>query len=203
MSPNILGIALKLLLVLSLAGFQGCSTIPAESIELSRDIGSGITESKRSYDALATAFFADKRQQVISWARGEYLETLLRNIATQPGAPQTFTPAQLRDILDVVLKEQQAKLSDLDRTRALVQSKSDEHYALLSQANASVTGLLQSAVKVTESKSAAFKSIKEQSAGKVDLAELEGKFDEYLRKAGAASDKATSFIEAAKSLTNK
>ena len=51
--------------------------------------------------------------------------------------------------------------------------------------------------------SAAFKTVKEQTGGKVDLAELEGKFNGYLKSVGAASDKTTSFLEAAKSLTAK
>ena len=193
----------KLLVAFVVLTLQACSTIPPESVDLSKEVGTGITESKRSYDVLVTAFFADKRQQVISWARGDYLEALLKNISNQPGAPQTFSPSQLRDVLGIVLAEQEAKLTDLDRTRALVQSKSDDHYALLSQANASVTALLQSAVKVREASSGAFKSIKDQSGGKVDLAELEGKFNEYLKKAGAASSKATSLLEAAKGLSEK
>lgn len=191
------GVALLVVLL------NACSTIPSESVDLSKEVGNGILESKRSYDALASAYFADKRRQVTTWARGEYLESLLQNIFATPGQSQTLTPAQLRDVLSIVMAEQEAKIADLDRTRALVQAKSDEHYALLSQANAGITGLLQSAVKVREASSTAFAKVKEQSEGKVDLAELEAKFSEYLKKAGAASEKSTSLLESAKALAGK
>lgn len=196
-------VAGRLLIALLIALSQGCSTIPLESVDLSKEVGSGIVESKRSYDALVSAFFADKRRQVTAWAQGEYLTTLLQNIFATPGQAQTLTPAQLRDVLTLVLAEQEAKLADLDQTRALIQAKSDEHYAILRQANASITGLLQSAVKVRESTSGVFATLKEQSGGKIDLAELESKFNDYLKKAGAASSKATSFLESAKALTEK
>lgn len=189
------------LLIATAVALQACATIPPESVSLSQEVGRGIAESKRSYDALLNSFFADKRRQVIAWARGDYLTSLLKNIAAQPGAPKSFSPAQLQDVLDIVLKEQEAKLADLDRTRALVQARSDEHYALLNQANAGVTGLLQSAVKLNEAKSDAFASLKQQSGGRVDLSELEARFNDYLQKAGAASDKASSLYEAAKAMS--
>ena len=193
----------KAMVALLLVLVQGCSTIPSESVDLSKEVGAGIVESKRSYDALASAYFADKRQQITAWARGEYLETLLRNIFSTSGQSQTLTPAQLRDVLDIVLAEQETKLADLDRTRVLVQAKSDDHYGLLTRASAGVTSLLQSAVKVREASAAAFKGIKDQSGGKIDLAELESKFNDYLKKAGTASNRATSFLEAAKLLGEK
>ena len=103
---------------------------------------------------------------------------------------------------DVIIERDQ-KQTDLENTRVLLLTKSNEHYTLLSQGNAGITGLLQSMVDVDEATSSAIKTIKTASDGNVDLEQIEKKFNGYLKKAGAASEKATNLHDTIKSTIEK
>lgn len=196
----------QLLLILSALIFGGCVSVPKESVELNKEVGKGIAESQRSYTALLNIYFATKRQQVDQWIENEYLPQYLSNIQSElkkTGQPTTLSPRQWGEILQDVIAERDQKHTDLENTRLLLLTKSDEHYTLLSQGNAGVTGLLQSLVSVKEAASSAGKTFKTASDGKVDLELIEKKFNDYLKKAGAASDKAENLYETVKSKIDK
>lgn len=180
----------------------GCTTIPKETIELSKEIGNGLTEGQRSYTSLLNTYFASKKQQVDQWIEKDYLPAYISNIQDElkkAGQSTTLTPNQLTDVLRDVIAERDQKHTDLENTRLLLLTKSNEHYELLGQGNASVTGLLQSMVDKREATASATQTIKSISGGKIDVEQIEGKFDQYLRKVGAASSKATNLYEAIKS----
>lgn len=184
----------------------GCASIPKESVELSKEIGKGIAESQRSYTNLLNSYFTAKKLQVDQWIENEYLPGYLFNIQNglkNAGLSTTLSDAKLRDVLRDVIAERDQKHTDLEKTRLLLLTKSNEHYNLLSQGNAGVTGLLQSMVDVKEATSSAAQTVKNTSGGKVDLDEIEKMFNDYLKKAGTAAAKATSLYEAAKSQLEK
>lgn len=196
-----------LLVILVAFALDGCASVPKESVELSKEVGKGIAESQRSYTGLLNTYFTSKKQQVDQWIENEYLPEYLSNIQAglkNAGQPTTLSIEQLRDVLRDVIIERDQKHADLENTRLLLLTKSNEHYALLSQGNTGVTGLLQSMVNVREATSSTSQSIKTASGGKVDLEQIEKKFNDYLKEAGAASAKATSLYETTKSaLENK
>lgn len=184
----------------------GCASVPKESVELSKEVGRGISESQRSYTALLNSYFSTKRQQIDQWIEREYLPEYLSNIQAElkkAGQPTTLSTQQLKDVLHDVISERDQKHTDLENTRLLLLTISNEHYMLLSQGNAGVTGLLQSIVDVKEATSAAAQTIKTASGGKVDLELIDKEFNDYLKKAGAASAKATSLYETIKSAIDK
>jgi len=195
------------LVILVAFALGGCASVPKESVELSKEVGKGIAESQRSYTGLLNTYFTSKKQQVDQWIENEYLPEYLSNIQAglkNAGQPTTLSIEQLRDVLRDVIIERDQKHTDLENTRLLLLTKSNEHYALLSQGNTGVTGLLQSMVNVREATSSTSQSIKTASGGKVDLEQIEKKFNDYLKEAGAASAKATSLYETTKSaLENK
>lgn len=184
----------------------GCASVPKESVELSKEVGKGIVESQRSYTDLLNAYFASKKQQVDYWIENEYLPEYLSNIQAglkKAGQPTTLSPQQLKDVLRDVIVERDQKHTDLENTRLLLLTKNNEHYTLLSQGNAGVTGLLQSMVDVKEATSSATQTIKTPSGEKVDLEQIEKAFNDYLKKAGAASAKATNIYDTIKSALEK
>jgi len=184
----------------------GCASVPKESVELSKEIGKGIAECQRSYTGLLNTYFASKKQKVDQWIENEYLPGYLSNIQADlknAGQSTTLSPQQLRDVLRDVIVERDQKHTDLENTRLLILTKSNEHYTLLSQANASVTGLLQSMVDVKEATSSATQKIKTGSGGQVDLEQIEKNFNNYVKKAGAASAKATNLYDTIKSALEK
>lgn len=195
------------LVILLAFALGGCASVPKESVELSKEVGKGIAESQRSYTGLLNTYFASKKQQVDQWIENEYLPEYLSNIQAElkkSGQPTTLSPQQMRDVLRDVIVERDQKHTDLENTRILLLTKNNEHYTLLSQSNAGVTGLLQSMVDVKEAMSSATQTIKTASDGKVDLEQIEKKFnDDYLKKAGAASDKATNLYDKVKSALDK
>lgn len=155
---------------------------------------------------MLNSYFASKKQQVDHWIENEYLPEYLSNIQAglkKAGQPSTLSSEQLRDVLRDVIVERDQKHTDLENTRLLLLTKSNEHYTLLSQGNAGVTGLLQSMVDVKEATSSATQTIKTASGGKVDLEQIETMFNDYLKKAGAASAKATSLYDTIKSALEK
>lgn len=195
-----------LLVVLVAFALGGCASVPKESVALSKEVGKGIAESQRSYTGLLNTYFVSKKQQVDQWIENEYLPEYLSNIQAElkkAGQPITLSPQQLKDVLRDVIVERDQKHTDLENTRLLLLTKSNEHYALLSQGNAGVTGLLQSMVDVKEATSSAKQSIKTTSGEKVDLEQIEKKFNDYLKKAGAASAKATNLYDTIKSALDK
>ena len=192
----------RLLVILVVFALGGCASVPKESVELSKEVGKGIAESQRSYTGLLNIYFASKKQQVDQWIEDEYLPKYLSNIQAglkKDGQPTTLSPQQLKDVLRVVIVERDQKHSDLENTRLLLLTKSNEHYTLLSQGNAGVTGLLQSMVDVKEATSSVAQTIKTATGGKVDLGQIEKKFNDYLKKAGAASAKETNLYDTIKS----
>ena len=196
----------RLLVILVAFSLGGCATVPKESVELSKEVGKGIAESQRSYTGLLNTYFASKKQQVDQWIENEYLPEYLSNVQAElkkAGQPTTLSPQQLRDVLRDVIVERDQKHTDLENTRLLLLTKSNEHYTLLSQGNAGVTGLLQSMVDVKEATSSATQTIKTASGGKVDLELIEKKFNDYLKKAGAASTNATNLYDTIKSALEK
>lgn len=190
-----------LLVILMALAPGGCASVPKESIELSKEVGKGITESQRSYTGLLNTYFATKKQQVDEWIENEYLPEYLSNIQSElkkAGQPTTLSTQQLKDVLRDVIVERDQKHTDIENTRLLLLTMSNEHYSLLSQGNASITGLLQSMVDIKETTSSAAQTIKTGSGGKVDLELIEKKFNDYLKKAGAASAKANNLYETIK-----
>lgn len=194
------------LAILVVFALGGCASVPKESVELSKEVGKGIAESQHSYTGLLNTYFASKKQQVDQWIENEYLPEYLSNIQFElkkADLPTTLTPQQLRDVLRDVIVERDQKHTDLENARLLLLTKSNGHFTLLSQSNAGVTGLLQSMVDVKEATSSASQTIKAASGWKVDLDQIEKKFIDYLKKAGAASDNATNLYDTIKSAIEK
>lgn len=194
------------LVLLMIFALGGCASVPKEAVELNKEVGKGITESQRSYTGLLNAYFASKRQQVDQWIENEYLSEYLSNIQSElkkSGQPTTLSPQQLRNVLRDVINERDQKQTDLENTRLLLLTKSNEHYTLLSQGNAGITGLLQSMVDVKEATSSATQTIKTSSGGKLDLEQIDKKFNDYLKKAGAASSRSANLYDTIKSAIDK
>ncbi len=185
---------------------SSCTSVPKDSVELSREIGNGILESQRSYTNLLNTYFASKKQQIDYWIENEYLPTYISNIQSElkkDGQTSILTPHQLTDILKDVIVERDQKHTDLENTRLLLLTKSNEHFGLLLQSNSSNTGLLQSMVDIKEATSSSKNALKSVSEEKINIEQIEYKFNEYLKKSGAASAKTTSLYDKVKSELEK
>ena len=195
-----------IIFVLTIMVLYSCASVPKEAVELNRAVGSGIIESQNSYTNLLNTYFALKKQQVDIWIENEYIPKYMANINEElknAGQSTNLTPEMLTDILRDVAAERDKMQTELEKTRILLLTKSNEHFTILLQSNTGVTNLLQSMIDVEEATSTAIESIKTKSGGKVDLEIFEKKFNEYLEKAGATAEETTNLYDNIKTMFEK
>lgn len=187
-----------LILLLSTVIIFGCTTIPKESVDLSKEVGNGIAESRRTDINLLNAYFQTKKTAIDAWIENVYLPEFLKNVQARlkkAGLPETLTTNQMKDIMARVITKRDQMQADLEKTRILFVEQRNNYYASLSQANSGVTAILQSAVNVKEATSSLTASAKSVSKGKIDLDLINQEFAEYLKKAGSAAGETTSLYE--------
>ncbi len=166
-----------------------CATIPPESVELSSQIGVGLQKQHQSQIDLINLHFTIKRKaldQAFEKALNTYFTTITPSGSVSLNRNQLKDVA--KDVMDLNSKNTAAK-EELEAARILLSKKLNENYLSLNLANASVTGLLQSAVTVKEARSDAFKKLSEVSGGKVDLEKIFTEIDNFMVEGGDKTKK--------------
>ena len=187
-------------LVAFLSLLAACATIPQESVDLSSEVGIGLQKQHQSQIDLVNLHFSIKRKSLdaaMSRALDTYFETLA------PSGSITLTRAQLGDVADDVMslsEKNNAAKEELEKARVLLSKKLNENYLILNQANSSVTGLLQSAVRVKEARSEAYKKLSESTAGKIDLDKMFSELDDFVLKGGEEAGKAIKLVDKLESI---
>jgi hypothetical protein len=193
---------MRLILAVGLA-LSGCVSIPRESVELSQALGKGLAEAQRRHIALLNVYFANKKQQVDHWIQKEYLPRYIQTIQSElkkAGRSPVLSPQQIADLLQDAMTERDQKQTDLEQTRILLLTRVNDYYATLYQSNASVTSLLQSAIKSKDATSTTIQSIKTLSNGALDLEQIDKKVDGYLKQVGAAASAESSLYTMVKGM---
>jgi hypothetical protein len=173
----------------------GCATIPRESVELSARVGTGIGEQHQAGTKLINLYFDASRSELdraLIRAVSDYFATLT------PDGQVTLTRAQLDDVATDIAglnRRNNEAREELEKARQLVLSRLNDRYLALSQANASVTGLLQSAVTVKSTRSKAFRDIADGTGGDLDLEAIVSQLDGFVAKAGTESGKAIKLVD--------
>lgn len=187
--------------------FVGCASIPPESVALSRGIGDGMQKQQQAHIALVNLFFDEKKQKLDKWIEEVYAPEFIKNfreaLKSKGENPDVFTGEMTSGIVKRIVKARDQRQSELDKARIAIIQRLSDNYGTLIRANAELTALLESAVKVNESTSSLLASVKEGTGGKIDLEEIGKKFDEHLLKAGSAADTTTGFYESIQGLIGK
>ena len=171
------------------------ATIPQESVDLSREVGIGLQKQHQSQIDLVNLHFSIKRKNLdgaMSLALGSYFEALT------PEGSITLNRGQLGDVAtDVVLLNEKNNVAkeELEKARVFLIKKINENYLVLNRANSSITGLLQSAVRVKEATSEAYKKLSEATGGKIDLDKAFSELDDFVLKGGEEAGKAIKLVE--------
>lgn len=186
---------------------SGCATIPKESVSLSQEIGNGMVSQQSAYINLLNNYFALKRQAIDDFIEKEYLPAYIKNIQAKLQAanekPDSFDSKMLSDIVAKIIQRRDGMQRELERVRIhILENVEGEHTRLL-QANTSITALLQSAVDVKQASISAEETVKKVTSGRIDLEEIEKKFNEYLIKSGDLSSKAEDLFDLIKPFINK
>ena len=178
--------------------FIGCTTIPKESIFVSKSIGEQIKINEISYLNLTNKYFELKSQMIDEWIRFTYLPKLIDNINKALEAKKMnpcLNKEQIADILFKAIVKRNSMQSELEKTRIIVVEKIRNNYSNLTRANRSLTDLLKSASKVQdliEEKS------KKHLGIEFDFEEFDKTFDKYLKQANDGTKKAEKLYEKAR-----
>ncbi len=182
---------------------SACATIPQESVDLSSEVGIGIQKQHQSQIDLINLHFSVNRNN---------LDTAMQNAlnsyfsALTPNNSITLNKAQLGDVAEDVLlinKKNNTAKEELEKARVLLIKKLSNNYLILSQANSSVTGLLQSAVTVKEARSEAYKKLSEATDGKIDLGKVFSELDEFVLNNGEKAGEGIKLVEKFQTILDK
>lgn len=194
----------RLFLACVLLLLSACTSIPPESVDLSKQIGAAIGKSRAAHLSTLDAFYRRLKEDNDGWVNSTFLPRAIANtkagLAAACKARKDDSPActalSEADIASLV-KRTTAFRDELQRT---LENNRDEasrlitdHYADLTAANSAVTGLLASAVSVRQATADASKTVGDLVGIDIDTQAIEKSLDEYLQKAGTAAAKITDF----------
>ncbi|GAV19378.1 hypothetical protein MMIC_P0312 [Mariprofundus micogutta] len=179
----------KILSLFLVIGFilAGCVSVPAQSPELSAEIGKQIVESKSAHVALLGQYMNEKRDRIDEFIAREWIPAFATNVFKQPAVEKEWgrivhsnnKPERLEFItgLGSMLQNKiNAKrlelMAPIDELEQLLRVSLNEHYDQMIAANATLTTYLDSAVTVKERQHRVLKFMK-----------VDGKLTQYMSKA--------------------
>ena len=163
---------------------SACATIPPESAYLSSQIGANLQRQYEIQVDLVNLHFAIKRQDLdkaMEKAVNAYFDGLT------PSGSVELTRRQLTDVSedvnDLTARNNAAK-EELEKARMAIIRKLNANYLALSHANASITGLLQSAVKSREAQTSSLQAVSNLTGKDINLDEIFQELDQFILKGG-------------------
>ena len=139
-------------LILALFILSGCATVPGEAVQLSRAIGHDIQELHAGYRSTVQAQFRQMRKAGLEVIENRWVPAYLQEFVADGQlvefARQGNTEAVeywARVAIETIDGKRQEFLDSLDRREQELLARIDEAFGRVSHANATLTGLLQSA----------------------------------------------------------
>ncbi len=146
------------LIAILIYGSFGCATVPKESVELSRLVGEMIGSAKVSHVNMVNRHFDHLRSEVEYFAFHDYKEAFLKNVRkVAKEKDPNFVDLSIDEYDQFLMRIQEKRnewLQEVEKNRQVVLQSLEEHYAVLTQANATVTGFLRSAAEISETREA-------------------------------------------------
>ena len=187
-------ITLFLFISLIMFSMYGCASIPKESVILSQEIGKGIINAKEGYLKLVDQKFLETRKIIHKDRDKAITKYLVDFVALVEGKGDEFIlnkqsiPLIISGI-DTINEKQEAYLDSLEKTRLEVHSRINTNYKSMLEANATVTGLLQSAVDADDAAKQGLNTIVEISGSNVKVDDIFSKIDSWVIEVGSGSEK--------------
>lgn len=136
----------------------GCSTVPKESVDLSRHVGDMIVSTKVAHVAMVNRYFDRLKAEVEEFAFHEYKEAYLAIVRKEAKKKDAaFVELSFEQYDRVLTRIQQRRdewVRDVEKGRQTILTSLEEHYGLMIQANASLTALLRSAANLSQTEGA-------------------------------------------------
>lgn len=192
----------------------GCATIPPESVDLSKQIGSGISKSHSAHLSTIDAFYNQLNKDNDRWVVDVYLPKF---ISTSASHIEAACKAKGDNSLDCVrLKSTDLKTiisntikfrDEIQRTLSKNRDQSvriiNEHYNDLITANAGITGLLASAIDVSKATKDAAALTSKITGADIDTSAIEKALNKFLEKAGTEGAQITELEDNLSSIVKK
>ena len=158
-------VSMRMAAVLAVA-VAGCTSVPGESVELSRLVAEMIASAKASHVGLVHRHFDQRAAAVDAFAMGEYkkkfLENVLRLLQKRDPAMKSLTLEQYDAAMTRVFRLRDEWQQEVRKGRQAVLQALEQHYALLQAAQAELTALLRSAANLNETKGALLQRLGEK-----------------------------------------
>ncbi len=196
--------AVKRFCVVLVLLLSGCAGMPKQSVQLSQEVGRGIALYHQAYTNVLNEYFVQKREAINRFILNAYLPVYLENIKAELKAagedPEKLHSFMVHDVVKDVAGKRDAMQEELEKTRIALIDAVSRDYLLLIQANATITGLLQSAVDVNAAAESLSGTIETASGNLIDFDAVDAKFNEFLLDAGSFSGKRINFYESIKAM---
>ena len=146
---------LPLILICALGG---CASIPKESADLSRHVGDMIASTKVAHVAMVNRYFDRMKSEVEDFAFHEYKDAFLGNVRkVAKKKDSTFVELSFDQYDHAITRIQRKRdewVHEVEKGHQTVLVSLEEHYGLMTQANASLTALLRSAANLNQTEAA-------------------------------------------------
>jgi hypothetical protein len=158
---------------------SACATIPAEAPVLSAQLSSRISESKRAHEDVVRLFFEMKRAEVDRFVATEWLPVFAGKLFEQPAVQLAWNevvrsqePVTRVDFIRGLGPRLQAQINErrtemlkpLEEMEREALRALEHHYNEMIAVNATLTGLLRSGARASETQEAILRGLRADSA---------------------------------------
>lgn len=155
----------QIALVVTVAALAGCAAVPHEAPALSAELGGRIKESRTAHEEVVRLYMNEKRAAVDRFVVSEWIPVFARNVFDRDpvrrewnAIVQSNDPVARLDFIKTLGPVLQAQINDkrseliapLDALERAVLRSLDEHYDEMQAMNATLTGLLASGAKASD-----------------------------------------------------
>lgn len=157
----------------------GCATIPAEAPVLSAQLSSRISESKRAHEDVVRLFFDMKRADIDRFVSTEWLPVFAGKLFEQPAVHEAWSavvqsqdPVARVDFIRGLGPRLQAQINErraemikpLDEMEREALRTLEQHYNEMVAVNATLTGLLRSGARGSQTQNEIMRGLHAKSA---------------------------------------
>jgi hypothetical protein len=182
----------------------GCASIPPESVELSKQVGSAIGKGRDAHLSMLDAFYGRLKGDNDAWVHNTFLPRAIANTKSglaaackkkndDSAACAALTEEDIARLVKSTVAFRDEMQRALEKNRDEASRLITDHYADLAAANSSITALLASAVSVSQATRDAAKSAGDLAGVQIDTQAIENSVNEYLAKTGTAAAKISEF----------
>lgn len=174
---------------------SACATIPPESVDLSKQLGAGISKARSAHISTLDAFYQRLNKDNDAWIISVYLPKLITTSTSSiseackangdsSAGCATLGNGDIKTIIANTIQYRDEMQSALSKSHNEAGRLINDHYNDLLSANSGVTALLASAVDVSKATKESTAAVNKIAGLNIDTDAIEKAINKYLEKAG-------------------